>query len=87
MLDTLSPTDPILLLAIVDGKLTDLPRDVRAWFGSSKENRVPWLTLHPKPARRSSNHSCRTTNAFPDGMKRRKRVLEVLPVAPPVELA
>jgi hypothetical protein len=40
MLETLAPTDPILLLAVVDGSFASLPRDVRAWFGPARENRV-----------------------------------------------
>ncbi|KAF9231860.1 hypothetical protein BU15DRAFT_81909 [Melanogaster broomeanus] len=33
MLESLSPTDPILLLAIVDRPFSSLPYDVRWWFG------------------------------------------------------
>ena len=40
MLDSLAPTDPILLLAVVDGTFASLPRDVKAWFGPTRENRV-----------------------------------------------
>jgi len=40
MLDSLAPTDPILLLAIVDGPFMSLPRDVRAWFGPSRDHRI-----------------------------------------------
>ena len=40
LLDSLAPSDPVMLLAVVDGNLNDLPRDVKAWFGYSKENRV-----------------------------------------------
>lgn len=44
MLDSLAPTDPILLLAVVDGPFSSLPRDVRAWFGITRENRVAFTT-------------------------------------------
>jgi len=37
MLYTLTPTDPILLLVIVDGQL---PSDVKTWFGPSKDNHM-----------------------------------------------
>ena len=40
MLDTLAPTDPVLLLAVLDGPFSDLPKDVRAWFGATRANRV-----------------------------------------------
>ncbi|KAH8115640.1 AAA-domain-containing protein [Phellopilus nigrolimitatus] len=68
MLDTLSPSEPVLLLAVVDGPLSSLPRDVRSWFGVTKDNRV--LFSHPDTEKRR--------NA-------KKRVLEELPIAPPLE--
>jgi SpoVK/Ycf46/Vps4 family AAA+-type ATPase len=40
LLDGLDPSDPILLLAVVDGALSELPGDVRSWFGFVKGNRV-----------------------------------------------
>lgn len=40
LLDGLDPSDPILLLAVVDGPLSDVPVDVRGWFGFVKGNRV-----------------------------------------------
>ncbi|KAI0313571.1 hypothetical protein OF83DRAFT_522786 [Amylostereum chailletii] len=89
MLNTLAPTDPILLLAVVDGSFMSLPRDVRAWFGSTRENRVE---LHkPTESQRDEffqpilKDVQRPPNHFPDGMKRKKRVLEELPIAPPLE--
>jgi hypothetical protein len=33
MLDTPAPADPVLLLAVIDGRFTDLPHDVRAAAG------------------------------------------------------
>ena len=89
MLDTLAPTDPVLLLAVVDGAFTQLPRDVRQWFGPIRENRVG-LTA-PSASQREQffegllKDVRRPPNEFPDGIKRKKRVLEELPVAPPVE--
>ncbi|KAH7875834.1 uncharacterized protein C8R40DRAFT_1017998, partial [Lentinula edodes] len=93
MLDTLAPTDSILLLAIVDGKFSSLPRDVRAWFGPTaiKDNSVEILS--PSPNQRSTffepliDDIKRPPNKFADGMgaKRKKRVLETLPIAPPLE--
>ncbi|KAH7916660.1 AAA-domain-containing protein [Hygrophoropsis aurantiaca] len=89
MLDSLAPTDPILLLAIVDGSFTSLPRDVRAWFGPMRENRVELPT--PTAEQRESFFASiiadvrRPPNQFADGVKRKKRVLEELPIAPPLE--
>ncbi|KAH9950116.1 AAA-domain-containing protein [Amylocystis lapponica] len=89
MLDTLAPTDPVLLLAVVDGQFSALPRDVRAWFGSTRENRVDLPS--PTPDQREEFFNAllhdvrRPPNHFPDGVKRKKRILEVLPIAPPLE--
>lgn len=92
MLDTLAPTDPILLLAVVDGHFSQLPKDVRAWFGSgatTKEQRIEIIS--PTVEHREAffapliNDVRRPPNQFADGVKRRKRVLEVLPIAPPLE--
>ncbi|KAF9029830.1 AAA-domain-containing protein [Hymenopellis radicata] len=89
MLDTLAPTDPILLLAIIDGQFKDLPRDVRSWFGPSKDNRVelaaPTDELRERFFEGLIKDIRRPPNQFTDGIKRRKRVLEVLPIAPPLE--
>jgi len=89
MLDTLAPTDPILLLAVVDGSFADLPRDVKAWFGPTKDNRVALTS--PTSSQREAffdgilKDVQRPPNQFADGIQRRKRVLEVLPIAPPLE--
>ena len=87
MLDTLAPTDPILLLAVVDGSFADLPRDVKAWFGSAKENRIA-LSLPTATQREAFFEGLlkdvqRPPNEFADGIPRRKRILETLPLAPP----
>ncbi|KAJ3509073.1 hypothetical protein NLJ89_g5414 [Agrocybe chaxingu] len=89
MLDTLAPTDPILLLAVVDGRFADLPRDVKAWFGPTKDNRVELSS--PSASQREAYFEGllkdvqRPPNQFADGMQRRKRILEDLPIAPPIE--
>ncbi|KAI8984851.1 AAA-domain-containing protein [Trametes punicea] len=89
MLDSLSPTDPVLLLAVVDGPFTRLPRDVRQWFGPTRENRIALIS--PTASQREAffeglyKDICRPPNQFPDGVKRKKRVLEELPIAPPLE--
>jgi len=89
MLDTLAPTDPILLLAVVDGRFSELPRDVKTWFGPTKDNRVE-LTIPTLSQREVFFEGLikdvqRPPNKFPDGMERRKRVIEELPIAPPLE--
>jgi ATPase family AAA domain-containing protein 2 len=89
MLGTLAPTDPILLLAVVDGSYMSLPRDVRAWFGPTRETRVE--VTRPSAAQRGAffedllKDVQRPPNQFPDGLKRKRRVLEELPLAPPIE--
>ena len=89
MLDSLPPNDPILLLAVVDGPLTSLPRDVRSWFGPRKGNQVALHAPGNKERREFFDELLidvrKPPNEFPDGIKRRKRVLEELPLAPPLE--
>ena len=46
MLDLLSPTDPILLLAISDASFS-LPSDVKAWFGITRATRIPMAAPLP----------------------------------------
>ena len=88
MLDSLVPTDPVLLLAVVDGSFETLPQDVRAWFGPVRDNRVQLFS--PSSPQREEffqgliTDISRRPTQFPDGIKRKKRVLEELPVAPPL---
>lgn len=89
MLDGLAPTDPVLLLATIDGEFTSVPRDVRAWFGHTRENRIS--LSRPRSEQREKFFAplvkdvLRPPSQFPDGMQRKKRVLEELPIAPPLE--
>lgn len=89
MLDTLSPSDPVLLLAVIDGPFHSVPRDVRHWFGVSKENRVSFTSPNAEKRRNFFDELIgdirRPPNHFPDGVQRKKRVLEELPIAPPLE--
>ncbi|KAG8776517.1 hypothetical protein FRC12_000861 [Ceratobasidium sp. 428] len=88
MLDSISSTDPILLLAILEGDITALPQDVRGWFGFSRDNYVqlvsPTLDQRQTFFAELLDTIRKPPNMFPDAVKRRKRVLEVLPVAPPL---
>lgn len=89
MLDSLAPTDPVLLLAIVDGSFSSLPYDVRSWFGIIRENRLilPVPTNEQREAFFAGiiTDVRRPPNQFADGMKRKRRILEKLPIAPPPE--
>jgi hypothetical protein len=89
MLDTISPNDPVLMLAVVDEPFLRLPRDVRAWFGLVRENRVEFTSPNTEKRRAFFEELLkdvrRPPNHFPDGVKRKKRVLEELPIAPPLE--
>ncbi|WVQ73329.1 hypothetical protein IAR50_002897 [Cryptococcus sp. DSM 104548] len=88
LLNEIPPSDPILLLALADGSVDDLPGDVRAWFGFATENKIE-LDL-PTSAERKAYFADlvesvrRPPTDFPDGVPRKKRVLEVLPLAKPL---
>lgn len=87
-LESLEPHEPVLLLAIVTGSFKSLPRDVRSWFGKTGESRVAFK--HPDEASRRKffqellEYVNKPPTLFPDAVKRRRRILEVLPVAPPL---
>ncbi|KAI5478471.1 AAA family ATPase [Pseudohyphozyma bogoriensis] len=87
LLEGLDPSDPILLLAVVEGPLSELPSDVRSWFGFVKGNRV--VMGKPGPDQRRAFFADviagikRSPADFPDALPRRKRILEKLPIAPP----
>jgi hypothetical protein len=73
----------------VDGPFGSLPDDVRSWFGPTKDNRVE--SKPPTPQKREDffqgllDDIKRPPNEFPDGVKRKKRALEELPIAPPLK--
>lgn len=87
LLDELSPSDPILLLAIAEGPLSDLPPDVSKWFGYLRDNKVE--ARMPDHSQRHAffkellEHVAKPPTEFPDALPRRRRVLEELPKAPP----
>lgn len=88
-MDELKASDPVLLLAIADCPFQDLPREIQSWFGISRTSRV--LLTYPDEAQRSEFFADTIANIrrppaeFPDALPRKKRVLEVLPKAPPRE--
>lgn len=89
MLDSLAPTDPVLLLAVIDGTFAQLPRDVKAWFGPTRDNRVelarPTAQQREEFFEKLVKDVARPPNHFPDGIQRKKRILEELLIAPPLE--
>ncbi|KAE8232962.1 hypothetical protein CF326_g2005 [Tilletia indica] len=87
LLDSLAPSDPVMLLAVAEEPIAHLRRDVRSWFGFLPSNK--YQISRPTTAQRRAffsdllYHASRPPTEFPDGVPRRKRILEVLPVAPP----
>ena len=83
----ISPSDPILLLALIESPLSSVDPDLRAIFGYSLQNRVE--VASPSQGARYEyfkNAICNLDKApteFPDAVNKRKRVLEVLEKAPP----
>ncbi|WWC57746.1 uncharacterized protein I303_100280 [Kwoniella dejecticola CBS 10117] len=88
LLDGIAPSDPILVLGISDAPIDELPLDVRGLFGFGPENRIG-LEL-PTQSERTAYFSDllaaihRPPTEFPDGIPRKKRVFEVLPLAAPL---
>lgn len=88
MLESLAPSDPVLLLAVADCPFPSLPRDVKTWFGMIRENRVPFVAPNA-PQRTIFFHDLiqsirKPPTEFPDAVRRKRRILEKLPVAPPI---
>lgn len=87
LLDGLSPSDPITLLAICDEPFSKLPRDIRSWFGYLRDNRVEIESprLHHRQAyfEEVLRYVMKPPNEFPDALPKRRRILEKLPIAPP----
>ncbi|KAK0543249.1 TAT-binding protein-like protein 7, AAA ATPase [Tilletia horrida] len=76
-----------MLLAIAEGPLDELRGDVRSWFAFLPDYKVE--IMRPTAEQRQAffsdllAHASRPPTEFPDGVPRRKRVLEDLPKAPP----
>ena len=83
----ISPTDPILLLGLVESPISHLDPDLRAMFGYSLQNRVqvacPLEGSRYEFFKNAFKHLDKAPTDFPDAIKKRKRVLEVLEKAPP----
>ncbi|XP_044724257.1 ATPase family associated with various cellular activities (AAA) domain-containing protein [Hirsutella rhossiliensis] len=89
MLKSIVPTDPVLVLATAECDKAGIPIDLaRDFFGFSRKNRMEI----PRPERANRMEYFEATLAyvkkkpaeFPDPENRKKRVLEELPVAPPI---
>ncbi|PWN54474.1 AAA-domain-containing protein [Violaceomyces palustris] len=87
LLDGLAPSDPVLLLGIAEAPLSELPREVRSWFGYLRDNRVeiqpPNLEQRERYFSEILANVTRPPTEFPDALPRKRRVLEELPKAPP----
>lgn len=87
LLDELAASDPILLLAIAEAPLSELPSDVARWFGYLEDTKIE--AGRPSDLQRQRffedliDHVSKPPTDFPDAVPRRRRVLEELPKAPP----
>ena len=88
LLRSLKPTDPVLLLGVVEADRDDVDSDMlKRLFGYSKKNEFK-LEAPTKPARheffsRVFEYVKTTPNDFPNPINRKKRPLEILKPAPP----
>ncbi|KAM5358436.1 hypothetical protein ACJZ2D_015281 [Fusarium nematophilum] len=92
MLRSIPATDPVLLLATAEGGPADIPRELfDDFFGFSLKSRMqlegPKDTSRREYFRKTLGYVNKTPAEFPDPENRKKRVLDELPVAPPVEPA
>lgn len=87
LIRSISPSDPILLLGLVEAPLSQLDPDLRALFGYSLQNRVEVFSPPTESRRAYFKNALDNLNKaptdFPDAVKKRKRVLEILEKAPP----
>ncbi|OCF30797.1 hypothetical protein I316_07520 [Kwoniella heveanensis BCC8398] len=88
LLDSIPPSDPILVLGVSDTRVEELPGDVRALFGFAPDNKIE--LSYPSKAEREAYFADlvdalkKPPTEFPGVLPRRKRVLEALPLAPPL---
>jgi SpoVK/Ycf46/Vps4 family AAA+-type ATPase len=88
LLRTLAPTDPILVLGILEGDPEDAdPEMIRKLFGYSKKNQFE-LQIPGNAARKEfftpiAGYLNASPQEFPNPADRKKRVFEELPVVPP----
>ncbi|KAI9882865.1 MAG: hypothetical protein M1823_005384 [Watsoniomyces obsoletus] len=88
LLRTLAPTDPVMVLGIIESESAELdPKMLRDLFGFSKKNQYE-LVRPDKAARKAyfatvAEHIRKRPTDFPDPANRKKRKLEHLELAPP----
>lgn len=87
MLRSIPPTDPVLVFATAECEQNDLPAELfRDFFGFSRKNRMeiprPTAVNRRKYFAAALGFIKKKPADFPDPENRKKRVLEVLPVAP-----
>ncbi|KAG8666193.1 TAT-binding protein-like protein 7, AAA ATPase [Fusarium poae] len=92
MLRSIAPTDPVLLLATAEGDRDELPSElIRDFFGFSMKNQMrinnPSKECRMEYFNTTLQYAKKKPREFPDPENRKKRVLEELPVAPPMEPA
>ncbi|KAI9632145.1 putative TAT-binding protein [Dioszegia hungarica] len=86
LLDGIAPSEPVLLLGVAETE--NLDGEVRSWFGWEMESEV-MLEL-PTEAERTAYFApllaqiALPPSSWPDALPRRPRVLEQLPLAPPL---
>ncbi|KAF4457514.1 hypothetical protein F53441_564 [Fusarium austroafricanum] len=90
MLRSIPPTDPVLLLATAEGDQDELPTELfRDFFGFSKKNQMkiekPDHLSRMEYFSSTLQYAKKKPREFPDPENRKKRVLEELPVAPPIQ--
>ncbi|UZJ54899.1 hypothetical protein CBS101457_004219 [Exobasidium rhododendri] len=87
LLDGLAPSDPVILLGISNEPFKTLPRDIRSWFGYVRDHRIelerPHLHYRQAYFEEVLQYALKPPNEYPDAMPKRRRILEVLPIAAP----
>ncbi|GAO48006.1 hypothetical protein G7K_2196-t1 [Saitoella complicata NRRL Y-17804] len=87
LLRDLKPSDPVLFLGITETPAEHLDPGLKSWFQSTKQSQIQLLPPR-EDARRAYFQVTidlikKSPKELPGGRERRKRVLEVLPKAPP----
>ncbi|KAK9460269.1 uncharacterized protein V1516DRAFT_676178 [Lipomyces oligophaga] len=87
LLRSISPVEQILLLGFVENDFAHLDHELKALFGFSKANRIeiyqPGFTERHGFFAELAKHISNSPSEYPDLENRKKRKLEILPLAPP----
>ena len=88
LLDELDPSDPILLLAVAEAPFSEIDPEVKSWFGHLRNNRAvldaPTSEQRAVFFEETLSSIQREPTSYPDAMPRKKRILDELPIAPPL---